>query len=228
MAAFPMLQQVQKEHLADEEVIRRVLQGETAFFEIIMRRYNQQLYRVALAILKNDLEAEDVMQDAYVRAFQHLGQFEGRAKFSTWLTRIAVHEALARLQRRGRQQSIEMAFETNDEQSYDLVSSAPSPEQQASSSEMAGLLEQAILALPDNYRAVLVLRDLQDMDTAEAAECLDTSEENIKVRLHRARKMLRRELYERVGATSATAFLFLAPRCDRVVENVFRRIAALN
>ncbi len=223
-----MLQQVQKEHLADEEVIRRVLQGETAFFEIIMRRYNQQLYRVALAILKNDLEAEDVMQDAYVRAFQHLGQFEGRAKFSTWLTRIAVHEALARLQRRGRQQSIEMAFETNDEQSYDLVSSAPSPEQQASSSEMAGLLEQAILALPDNYRAVLVLRDLQDMDTAEAAECLDTSEENIKVRLHRARKMLRRELYERVGATSATAFLFLAPRCDRVVENVFRRIAALN
>lgn len=228
MAVLPMLQQGQKEHLADEEVVRRVLQGETALFEIIMRRHNQQLYRVALAILKNDLEAEDVMQDAYVRAFQHLGQFEGRAKFSTWLTRIAVHEALARLQRQGRHQSVEMAFETNDEQSYDLVSSAPSPEQQASSSEMTGLLEQAIMALPDNYRAVLVLRDLQDMDTAEAAECLDATEENVKVRLHRARKMLRRELYERVGATSASAFLFLAPRCDRVVENVFRRIAALN
>jgi RNA polymerase sigma-70 factor, ECF subfamily len=228
MASSVMLHRAQLESWTDEEVVRRVLQGESALFEIIMRRHNQRLYRVAVAILKNDAEAEDVMQDAYVRAYQHLGQFEGRAKFSTWLTRIAVHESLARLQRQGRQESIEMAFETNSERTYDLVSNAPDPEQQASSTETAGLLEKAILTLPENYRAVLVLRDLQDMDTAETAECLDMTEENVKVRLHRARKMLRRELFARVGATSAAAFQFLAPRCDRIVENVLRRIAALN
>src|SRR5512142_11619 len=147
------------ESLSDEEVVRRVLDGETALFELVMRRYNQRLYRVCRSILRDDAEAEDVMQDAYVRAYQHLAQFEGRAKFSTWLTRIAVHEALARLQRQGRQESIEMAFETNSEKTYDLVSSAPDPEQRASSSEVAGLLERAILALPESYRAVLIMRD---------------------------------------------------------------------
>lgn len=227
MASTVMLQRAQVESWTDEEVVRRVLDGETALFEIIMRRHNQRLYRAAVAILKNDGEAEDVMQDAYVRAYQHLAQFEGRSKFSTWLTRIAVHEALARLQRQGRQESIEMAFETNSEEAYDLVSRVPDPEQQASSTEAAGLLEKAILALPESYRAVLIMRDLQDMDTAETADCLEMTEENVKVRLHRARRMLREELYTRVGATGAAAFQFLAPRCDRVVEAVFRRIAAL-
>src|SRR5689334_24581244 len=88
------------ESISDEEIVRRVLGGETALFEVIMRRYNQRLYRTALAILRNDGEAEDVMQDAYVRAYQHLGQFAGRSSFATWLTRIAVHEALARTRRR--------------------------------------------------------------------------------------------------------------------------------
>ena len=88
-----------QEPLSDEEVVARVLAGETGMFEIVMRRHNQRLYRVARAILRNDGEAEDVMQDAYVRAYEHLDQFAGRAKFSTWLTRIAVHEALARQHR---------------------------------------------------------------------------------------------------------------------------------
>jgi RNA polymerase sigma-70 factor, ECF subfamily len=218
----------QTQSWTDEEVVRRILDGDTALFEIIMRRYNQRLYRVAVSILRNDAEAEDVMQDAYVRAYQHLGQFEGRARFSTWLTRITVHEALARMHRQYRQQSIDMASEMNNESTHELVSSAPSPEQQASSSELTGLLERAILHLPEGYRSVLVMRDLQGMDTSETAECLDTSEENVKVRLHRARKMLRRELYVSMGATSTAAFQFLGPRCDRIVENVLRRIAVPN
>ena len=94
-----LLQEIQSQSLTDEDIVTRVLAGETALFEIIMRRHNQRLYRVARAILRDDGEAEDVMQDAYVRAYQHLGQFAGRAKFSTWLTRIAVHEALARAHR---------------------------------------------------------------------------------------------------------------------------------
>src|SRR5438876_3425194 len=101
------------EPFPDAEVVRRVLEGETALFEIIMRRYNQRLYRVARAILRNDAEAEDVMQDAYVRAYQYLYQFEGRAKFSTWLTRIAVHEALARSQRQARYSEIDSMADHN-------------------------------------------------------------------------------------------------------------------
>src|SRR5437868_15457508 len=101
--------------LADEEVVHRVLAGETALFEILMRRYNQRLYRVARAILREDAEAEDVMQDAYVRAYQHLGQFDGRAKFSTWLTRIAVHEALARANRRRRYEALDASTNSQGE-----------------------------------------------------------------------------------------------------------------
>src|SRR5579863_6348376 len=100
MAISALLQRAKTECWTDEEVVARVLGGETALFEIIMRRYNQRLYRVAYSVLRDEAEAEDVMQDAYVRAYQHLDQFAGRAKFSTWLTRIAVHEALARVQRR--------------------------------------------------------------------------------------------------------------------------------
>src|SRR5215475_12559488 len=107
MASAALLQQAKNEEWSDEQVVARVLAGNTALYELLMRRHNQRLYRVARAILRDDAEAEDVMQDAYVRAYQNLGTFEGRAKFSTWLTRIAVHEALARCQKRSRFQSLD-------------------------------------------------------------------------------------------------------------------------
>src|SRR5213082_2098206 len=116
--------------LADEEVVHRVLAGETALFEILMRRYNQRLYRVARAILRNDAEAEDVMQDAYVRAYEHLHQFAGRAKFSTWLTRIAVHEALARQHRSNRYQELQPMSELEGDPMDRFASLALDPEQQ--------------------------------------------------------------------------------------------------
>lgn len=207
----------------DEQVVTRVLAGESALFEIIMRRYNQRLYRVARAILRDDAEAEDVMQDAYVRAFRNLKQFEGRAQFSTWLTRIAINEALARQRRRARTEPLEELDSTGDNMSL-LASSAPDPEARASNAELRELLESAILNLPEHYRTILVLRDVEEMNTAETAAAVDLSEENVKVRLHRARALVRRELYARAGATSSAVLQFQAPRCDRVVRNVFERL----
>jgi len=211
----------QLETWPDEEIVARVLEGETALYEIIMRRYNQRLYRAARAILRDDTEAEDVLQDTYVRAYQHLGQFAGRAKFSTWLTRIAVNEALARVERRKRFDAVD---EENDLESFIVESKMPDPESRAVQLEVRALLEEAILALPDGYRSVLMLRDVEEMNTAEAAEALDMTEENVKVRLHRARALLRKELYARAGAKTSSAFQFMATRCDRVVREVFKKI----
>lgn len=212
------------EALSDEQVVEQVLAGETEMFEIIMRRHNQLLYRVARAILRNDGEAEDVMQDAYVRAYEHLNQFAGRAKFSTWLTRIAVHEALARQQRGNRYQELEPLSEQEGDPMDRFVSSALNPEQQASNAEIRGLLEEAVEELPGAYRTVFMLRDVEEMSTTDAADVLDISEENVKVRLHRARALLRKSLYARAGMERKEAFRFHAVRCDRVVKNVFARI----
>jgi RNA polymerase sigma-70 factor, ECF subfamily len=213
-----------QEPLTDEEVVARVLAGQTEMFEIVIRRYNQRLYRVARAILRNDGEAEDVMQDAYVRAYQHLDQFAGRAKFSTWLTRIAVHEALARQRRRSRYQELEPTSEQEGDPMDRFAALTPSPEQQASNSEIRRLLEREVEKLPDSYRAVFMLRDVEEMSAADAAEALEITEDNVKVRLHRARRLLRKSLYAGAGIESTAMFDFHAVRCDRVVKNVFERI----
>jgi RNA polymerase sigma-70 factor (ECF subfamily) len=220
--------------LTDEEVVARVLSGDVASFEILMRRHNQRLYRIGRAILRNDAEAEDVMQDAYVRAYEHLAQFAGRAKFSTWLSRIAVNESLSRRRHMAKHEELEpqMKSRTNmsDENGYKIerfAAATPNPEEQASSSEMQRLLERAIEALPDDFRAVLILRDVEEMDTAEVAAALDISEENVKVRLHRARALMRKKLYISINGKRKEAFPFHAVRCDRVVKNVFERIARM-
>ena len=204
-------------------MVTRVLAGDTAAFELLMRRHNQRLYRAARAILRDDAEAEDVMQDAYVRAYQHLDQFAGRAKFSTWLTRIAVHEALARVRRRSRFDAIESMIESTGE-TMTFASHAPSPEQEAVRAQSSALLEAAILDLPAGYREVLVMRDIEELNTTETAECLGLSEENVKVRLHRARALLRRDLYAKAGSSRESAFSFMGARCDRVVREVLARI----
>ncbi len=227
MATKPVIELANFASLKDEEVVERVLRGETALFEILMRRYNQRLYRVARAILRDDHEAEDVMQDAYVRAYQHLRQFEGRSQFSTWLTRIAVHEALARAERRRRFQELDPATAPDGDVMNHFRSSGRDPEQQASDSELHQLLEAAVGRLPQTYRSVFMLRDVEQMSTEEVARALDLTEATVKVRLHRARGMLRRELYARVGQQVGTAFPFNAVRCDRVVARVFERIAEL-
>ena len=217
-----------QEPLSDEEVVARVLAGETGMFEVVMRRHNQRLYSVARAILRNDGEAEDVMQDAYVRAYEHLNQFAGRAKFSTWLTRIAVHEALARQRRGNRYQELEPMSEREGDPMDRFASLTPNPEQQASNSEIRRLLEEAVDSLPDNYRTVFMLRDIEEMSTTDTADVLQITEENVKVRLHRARVLLRKSLYARAGMEKKEVFNFHAVRCDRVVKNVFERIQKLS
>lgn len=212
--------------LPDEEVVRRVLDGETSLFEIIMRRYNQRLYRIARGILRDDAEAEDVMQDAYVRAYEHLAQFAGRSQFSTWLSRIAIHEALARLRRRPRMEQLGPADSDAGESDMNLLANSLNPEQQTSASELGRALEEAILAIPEQYRLVLMMRDVEQMNTSETATALEISEENVKVRLHRARALVRKELFARAGAEAQSAFGFMGVRCDRVVARVLGAIGA--
>jgi RNA polymerase sigma-70 factor (ECF subfamily) len=210
--------------LSDEEVVRRVRAGDAPLFEILMRRYNQRLYRVARGILRDDGEAEDVMQHAYVEAYLHIGQFAGRAAFSTWLTKIAVYEALARVRRRGRELLVDPLPEAGEDAMSALKSTRPDPEQQALAGEARSLLEASIDALPAAYRSVFVLREVEGLSTAETAECLDVSEEVVKTRLHRARALLREELLARAGVAASTAFSFHLSRCDRVVAGVFARL----
>jgi RNA polymerase sigma-70 factor (ECF subfamily) len=208
--------------LPDEEIVSRIVAGETALFEVLMRRHNRQVYRAARAILRDDHEAEDVMQEAYVNAYTHLAQFDRRAKFSTWLTRIAVYEALSRRRRRGR-------FEAMDATSMETlmpILSAPGPEQQAFGRELGALIESAIDRLGNGYREVFMLRQVEGLTTAETAEALGLSEDAVKTRFSRARSALQRDLVERSEAAAPSVFNFGAERCDRVVERVMARITS--
>jgi RNA polymerase sigma-70 factor (ECF subfamily) len=184
-----------------------VRDGETALFEILMRRYNQRLYRVARAILKDDGEAEDVMQQAYVNAYVHLHQFAERASFSTWLTKIAVYEALARSGRRGAVERLTV-FESGEDTMTSIPAPAPDPEHQAFASELRSLLESAVDSLPEHHRVVFTLRQVEGLSTAETAECLGISEESVKTRLHRARAQIRNDLSSEPARRHPTPFNF--------------------
>ena len=159
-----------------------------------------------------------------MRAFQHLAQFEGRAQFPTWLTRIAVHEALSRRHKGDRIEE----WDAMGEARRDAISASRAtsdPEAEVVSSEVNRLVERSIDNLPEVYRAVVMLRDVEQLSTSETAACLSISEDNVKVRLHRGHAMLRREIYAKVGASTKEAFPFHAPRCDRVVAGVLARLA---
>jgi RNA polymerase sigma-70 factor, ECF subfamily len=207
----------------DDILIQQVLAGNTALFELLMRRYNERVYRAARSIVRDEQEAEDVMQQAYVNAFTHLRQFNGAAQFSTWLTRIAINEALARVRRQGRYEAFEDDDLSNVE-AFMLQNPAENPERQAFARELRALLEWAIDALPSGMREVFVLREVEGLSTSEVAECLGVTEDVVKTRLSRGRAALRRLLVERTGETASEAFRFYRPRCDRVVAQVLSRI----
>lgn len=213
--------------LSDAALVQRIRAGEHQLFELVMRRYNARIYRTVRSLLHDEAEAEDAMQDAYVHAFTHLGAFRAEARLSTWLTRIALNEALMRLRRRGR--FLDLAAPPGDEENpamHELDSPLPSPEQDAQAGELRVLLERSVDALPPASRAAFVLRDVEGLSTAEAAECLGISEESVRTRLHRARALLREDLYRRAGSGAGELFPFHAPRCDRVVAAVLARIAS--
>src|SRR5262249_28476973 len=152
-------------------------------------------------------------------AYEHLHQFEGRARFSTWLTKIAIYEAYARVRRVDNQKV--GSISVLEGHGMDVKAKERDPEQQLYDCELKGVLEKAFDALPKDYRSVFMLREIEGLSTAETAECLDIREENVKTRLHRARALLQRELYSLVGTNANLAFQFLGARCDRIVDRVF-------
>lgn len=206
-------------HPTDDELIARVVAGDTAVFEALMRRYNERVYRVIRAIVKDDAEVEDAMQQAYVSAYTHLSQFKGLAQFSTWLTRIAINEARARARKKG------LVRDTEDSE-IDVRDGNPSPEEHMAGRELSGMVEEIVLALPESYREVFMMRAVEDMSVSDTAACLDVSEEVVKVRLHRARTRISDAITEKLGEGAAHAFQFHKPRCDRVVAAVFETIRA--
>ncbi len=212
------------DHVADEDLVRLIRGGDAALYEILMRRYNQRIYRIAVTILRNDAEAEDVMQEAYVRAYQHLGDFAGEAKFATWLTKIAVYEALARLRLQAKR-SNGPSSDMEGELMNTVRSDERNPESQAYDRELRSVLERAIDSLPDTYRSVFVLRVVEGLDVNDTAAALDIGVEAVKTRLHRGRALLRKELERRAGIVAPQIYPFHLSRCDRVVEGVLSRIA---
>lgn len=215
---------VQNPGPSDGEVIERVRRGEVELFEVLMRRYNQRVFRIARAVLPSDAEAEDLAQEAWVRAYEHLGEFAGRAAFSTWLVRIVLHEGWARARRERRFEEWRPEEDEDGGKPMKQLLAQAGPEAEALRGEIRAMLEAAVGSLPETYRTVFVLRDVEELSTAETAECLELSEEAVKTRLHRARASLRRELLALAGGQARAAFPFLGTRCDRMVERVLERI----
>ena len=215
--------------LTDTEIVRRVRVGESALFEILMRRHNQRVYRMVRAVVKDEADVEDVMQQAYINAFTHLHQFEERSQFATWLIRIALHEAFGR--RRKMQQSESRTLIQSDadgdrvEFMETLTSPQADPERQAYAQELHRVLEEAVDTLPEIYRTVFMLRDIEGLSTSETGDGLGLGEEAVKTRLHRARAMIRQAVTARIGEVAPGAFQFHAPRCDRVVSAVLAEIS---
>jgi RNA polymerase sigma-70 factor (ECF subfamily) len=174
---------------SDEALVPLILAGDISLFEILVRRHGAFLFRVAWSVLRDDAAAEDAVQDGYISAYEHLAQFEGRARLSTWLARIVYHKALARAKATSRE--VQLDLEVNPEFG-NLAHPSASPEQYAWKREAAVLLQAAIAQLPKDYRRILLMRDFQELDVASTARQLQLSSANVKVRVHRARAMLRR------------------------------------
>jgi RNA polymerase sigma-70 factor (ECF subfamily) len=214
--------------LHDDDLVARARAREPAAFEALIQRYNRRLYRVARGVVGSDVEAEDVLQDAYVRAFSHLDQFRGEALFSTWLTRIVLNEALGRVRRRRNLVALSTLDHAKLGQAQLLMfPTSPAlsdPEADAARSQLRRLIEPAIDALPEAFRAVFVMRDVEDMSVEETAAYLGVRPETVKTRLHRARRLLRAALDAQLGTTLKDAFPFEGARCVRVAALVIERL----
>ncbi len=207
--------------MSDNDIVLRVLGGEKNLYALLVTRYNQRLYRIAMSILSNDAEAEDVMQVSYINAYENLAKFEFRSGFSTWLTRILINESLLRVKRS--KQSILL----NDDQIENKIFKSASTEvrnplMKLLNTELKAVLEEAIFQLPEKYRTVFIMREIEDMNIAETQACLDLSEANVKVRLNRAKAMLRNSLEEIYKKEEIMHFHL--SRCERIRTNVMNQV----
>lgn len=210
----------------DEDLVRRVVSGDRAAFEPLMRRYNRRLFRLARATLRNDAEAEDALQEAYFTAYRRLAQYRGEAALSTWLSRLVLNECLARLRRAARRNNVAPIFAPSDQESLDQMatSTLERPDDAAVRDEMRKLLERRIDALPEAFRVVFVLRSVEEMSIEDIAACLNLPEGTVRTRHFRARSLLREALAREVDLAERDAFEFAGARCDRIVAGVMARL----
>lgn len=214
--------------LTTPDLVGRAQGGDAEAFRAIMQRANQRLFRVARSVLGDEIEAEDALQDAYVRAFLGIRRFRGEADIVTWLTRIVLNEARSRLRRRRPTTDLD-AVEIQQATTGEIIRfpGAPAdagPESDAARSQIRGLIEQAVDDLPPAFRVVFIMRDIEECSIAETAQSLGLKPETVKTRLHRARRMLRQSLDARVAATLVGAFPFLGLRCQRMSDRVLTRL----
>jgi RNA polymerase sigma factor (sigma-70 family) len=195
--------------ISDVELIKKILEGEHRLFEVIMRRYNQRLFRIGMSVLEDDTEVEDAMQTSYIKAYEHLSQFEHRSSFITWLTRIMLNQCYE--QKRKKQQATNIIHQT------DNVVNMRAPDNVLVNKELSAILEKAIARLPEKYRLVFMLREIEDMSVRETSEALNIEEPNVKVRLNRAKNMLREDLN---GYMKDSVYSFHLSRCNRIVNHV--------
>lgn len=207
-------------HYTDEEIVKEILKGRTSLFEVIMRRYNQRLFRIQRGYIKDESSVQDTLQSTYIKVLEKLYTFKEESAFSTWLTRIAINEALLYLKRR--KSHTKLHLYSDDEEKPEVYSTESNPEEILIEQDMSAILEKAIDSLPEKYRVVYMMREIEEMSTNEAAEVLKLTESNIKIRLMRAKEMLRDILERRVKDTHV--FEFLGERCDNIVQNVMMEI----
>lgn len=213
------------ERSGDMDLVSRALAREGDAFRTIIKRNNQRLYRIARAVVRDDAEAEDVVQEAYMHAFANLGAFRGASSLSTWLSRIAINEALGRLRkkRRAANGGLVQAAEAEIIR-FPLTSDSIDPERTMAQRQLLHLVEQAADNLPEAFRTVFVARVIEGMSVEETAELLGLRPETVKTRLHRARALMRKELDARIGPILLDAFPFAGRRCDRLTTAVLKRL----
>lgn len=207
--------------LSDEEVIQRVMDGKVRMFEVILRRYNQTLYRITRSYLSDEEQCREIVQRAYVRAYEHLDQFRGEAQFSTWLIRITINEALRYIKQENRFTDHEIQAPDNRTVHESLIDQED-PEHSIAQSDLNRLLQKAIDALPSKYRSVFIMREIEQMNTGDTADSLNISRSNVKVRLHRAKNMLQDTLKGQV--IEADILEFKGNQCDTMVATVMDTI----
>ncbi len=222
-----LARQAAAERLDDAELVRRARARDEAAVRAITQRYNRRLYRVARSILRDDTEAEDVVQETYVRAIAGLEHFRGDAAFGTWITRIAMNEALGRLRRRRPTVDWESYGENRTQAEiidFPLSAASNDPERTMAQGEIREVLERAIDELPDAFRAVFVARIVEGMSVEETADLFGLQSETVKTRLHRARNLLREALDKQLGPALTSTFPFDGARCERLTDAVVRRV----
>lgn len=203
----------------DKELVSRIVKGEKRLYEQLMRKYNQRLYRISRSIVNDDAAAQDVMQTAYLNAYLHLADFQGKSSFATWLTQILINESLLYKKRRQKHQEILRNNEKNPIHHQ-------TPLAELMNNELKTILEQTVSDLPEKYRLVFVMREIEDMSVSETMEVLHLSESNVKVRLNRAKEMLRTSLSSHYK--SSDVFHFHLTRCDTVVRFVMAQIDSMS